>query len=70
MNTLKSLLTSRKVLLALTALVVAVADKYGWKLDPNVLFGVIATLVAAILGIAVEDAAQKFNAAPKQDNLH
>lgn len=64
MSVIKSLLSSRKVIVALIALAVAIADKYGLSIDPARLEQIMYIFMAVIGGIAVEDAAHKFKATP------
>lgn len=60
MNVVTNLLSSRKVALALIALVVAIADKYGMHLDPDVIDGLLNVFMVAIGGFAAEDVAAKW----------
>lgn len=74
MDVVKSLLRSRKFLLALVGVVMTLLGTYA-NLPPAVLASIDALLVAVILGIAHEDAAVKSNpgpdhvAADEQDSL-
>lgn len=50
---------SRKVQVAVATIVVAIATQYGLQLDETVVYTVLGTGIALILGIAHEDAGKK-----------
>lgn len=53
------LFRSRKVLVGIASLIVAAAARYGFKLDPDVVAGIVAVAISVILGISIEDAGAK-----------
>lgn len=53
-DALKSLLASRKTILTISGLIVALAAKYGLDLDAGTIAALLAPIVAQILGVAIE----------------
>lgn len=63
----KSLLGSRKFLIAITGIISAYAARYV-QIPEEVIYSGVALLIANILGIAVEDYAEK--SGPQQVNIN
>ena len=64
MNHIRSLLKSRKVVVAIATLIGAAVAEFGLKVDPAWVENITYLGLAIITGISVEDAAQKFGMPP------
>lgn len=58
-DALKSMLTSRKAIVAVGGVIVTLAAKYGLELDPETINRIVALAVAYILGVAIEGPKQE-----------